>query len=248
MNRIRTLLIEDEERSMRLLSSMLKELAPDIEVAGTACDVEEAVTAINALRPELIFLDIELAGQLAFSILDRVTWRNFQLIFITAYEAYALKAIRYSAADYLLKPLAREELQQAIRKVRENRALHPESERMDVLKEHLETVHRRITLPTLEGFVVEELDNIRSIEADGNYTRFYLVNGSLILVSRNIQEYETLLEPSAFFRIHRSFIVNLNHVKKYLKGRGGNVVLSNAQMLPVSVRKKEAFIQRLKQM
>lgn len=248
MTPIRTLLIEDEERSMRLMTSMLREIAPEVDIVGTASEADEAVGRIDREKPELVFLDIELAGQLAFGILDRVVWRSFQFVFVSAYEAYALRAIRYSAADYLLKPVDPEELKAALEKVKENRALHLGSERMDVLKEHLETIHRRISLPTLDGFVVEELDNIRSIEADGNYTRFHLVTGNSILVSGNIHEYETLLEPSFFFRIHRSFIVNLNHVKKYLKGRGGNVVLSNAEMLPVAARKKEAFIQRLKQM
>ena len=233
---------------MHLMRSMLKELAPDVEVVAMATHTDEAIERIDREKPELVFLDIELAGQLAFGILDRVTWRSFQFIFVTAYEAYALKAIRYSAADYLLKPIEASELTGALAKVRENRALHLGSERMEVLKEHLETIHKRITLPTLEGFVVEELENIRSIEADGNYTRFHLVNAGTILVSKNIHEYENLLESAFFFRIHRSFIVNLLHVKKYLKGRGGNVILSNAQMLPVAVRKKEAFIQRLKQM
>jgi len=247
---IRALIIEDEVRSTHLLNALLGDFAPDINVVATADRVEEAIATIVKEKPELIFLDIELCGELAFRILDRVSWRNFQLIFITAHESYALKAIRYSAADYLLKPVAPEELALAIQKVREKKALNMDSEQMDVFREHLNSggEHKRITLPTLHGFVIEEMDNILSIEADGNYSIFQLKGGATIMVSGNIQAYESILEQGSFFRIHRSFIVNLKQVKKYMKGRGGQVVLSDGRLLPVAIRKKEGFISRLKQM
>jgi two-component system LytT family response regulator len=250
MTKIRTLIVEDEERSINLLRSLLAELAPDIEIIGIARRVDEAIEAINMTKPDFIFLDIELFGQRAFTILEEVVWKHFQFVFVTAYEEYALKAFRYAAADYLLKPIEPQLLLDALQKVRENKSVQPESERMDVIREHLssDATHKRITLPTLDGFVVEELENILSVEANGNYSWIRLVNGNSFLVSQNIQEYEETLVSGHFFRIHRSHIINLMHVKKYIKGRGGNVVLSDTRMLPVAVRKKEAFISRLKEM
>ncbi|MHB1279030.1 MAG: LytR/AlgR family response regulator transcription factor [Bacteroidia bacterium] len=250
MTKLRTLIVEDEERSINLLRSLLAEMAPDIEIIGVATRVEEAIVTIDKTKPDFIFLDIELYGQRAFTILDEVRWKHFQFVFVTAYEEYALKAFRYAAVDYLLKPIDPLLLLAAVKKVRENKTILPESERMEVVREHLspEASHKRITLPTLDGFVMEELENILSVEANGNYSWIRLVNGSSILVSRNIQEYEEILVSGNFFRVHRSHIINLMHVKKYIKGRGGNVVLSDTRMLPVAVRKKEAFITRLKEM
>lgn len=250
MTRLRTLIVEDEERSINLLRSLLAEMAPDIEIIGVATRVEEAIATIDKTKPDFILLDIELFGQRAFTILDEVRWKHFQFVFVTAYEEYALKAFRYAAVDYLLKPIDPVLLLTALQKVRENKTVLPDSERMDVVREHLlpEATHKRITLPTLDGFVMEELENILSVEANGNYSWIRLVNGNSILVSRNIQEYEEILISGNFFRIHRSHIINLMHVKKYIKGRGGNVVLSDSRMLPVAARKKEAFISRLKEM
>ncbi len=250
MTKLRTLIVEDEERSINLLTALLAELAPDIEIIGIASRVEDAIIAIDQMKPEFIFLDIELFGQKAFTILEEVTWKRFQFVFVTAYEEYALKAFRYAAVDYLLKPIDPFLLLTALQKVREKSTIFPESERMEVVREHMsaEGTHKRITLPTLDGFVMEELENILSLEANGNYSWIRLVNGNSILVSRNIQEYEEILVSGNFFRIHRSHIINLMHVKKYIKGRGGNVVLSDSRMLPVAARKKEAFISRLKEM
>lgn len=250
MTKIRTLLIEDEERSIHLMKNLLSEWAPDLEIVAVATRVEEAIESINTHKPDLVFLDIELFGQLAFGILDEVSWRGFQFIFITAYEEYALRAFRYAAADYILKPIEIDLLLQALDKVRNHTSMQVGSERTQVVREHLsgEAAHKRITLPTLDGFVVEELDHILAVEAEGNYSWIRLVSGRSILVSRTIQEYEEILTSGAFFRIHRSHIINLMHVKKYIKGRGGNVVLSDSKMLPVAARKKEAFISRLKEM
>ena len=247
---IRALLVEDEERSMRLLYAMLRDLAPDVEVIAREEQVDKAIQVIDKEKPDLVFLDIELNGESAFGILDGVTWKEFQVIFVTAYESYALKAIGYSAADYLLKPIDAEDLKNALEKARKGIALRLDSERMALFRSQLseEGFHKRISLPTLDGFIIEELENIRMLKADGNYTLFHFINGEKSLVSKNIREFESLLEQRFFFRIHRSYMVNLRHVKKYIRGKGGHVVLSDSSMLPVAIRKREAFLERLKQL
>jgi two-component system LytT family response regulator len=210
-------------------------------------NVAEGIEAINRLKPDVVFLDIQMQRETGFDLLTRLKQIDFELIFTTAYSEYAIKAFKFSAIDYLLKPIDVPELQAAIEKVSKKRENNI-SARIEHLIHNLKPASSqkfKIALPSSDGLVFVKVEEILYCEAESNYTQIHLVNGAKHLVSRTLKEYEDLLSDQDFFRIHNSYIINLNLIKNYVRGEGGYVVMTNGKSLDVSKRKKESFLSRL---
>ena len=245
---IRALVIEDEPQSLAMLSHLLesfKELG--IEVVGTAKSVNEALHAIGTTDPDLLFLDIELSGQTGFDLLQALPEPRPQVIFTTAYDQYALKAIKYSALDYLLKPIDPEELKAAVEKVVKQRTDSQLSQdSLQLLLQAIkkpETGFQRISLPSVYGHEIVNVRDIIRCDSEDHYTRFVLTNKKRLLVSNSLKYYEDLLPQDKFFRIHNSHLINIEHVVRVTKEN--YVVLSDESSAEISRRKKEAFMQRI---
>lgn len=248
---VKALLVEDEKNSQELISGLINEYCEGVEVAGIAGSVSEALSKIDSLSPELVFLDIELPDGDGFQVLEKSSSRSFEVIFITAYDQYATKAFKFSATDYLLKPVDIDELQEAVKRVLDKRANTPKEEqeaRLEALianLKHLQQPLKRIVLPTSNGFTVVNPEDIIRCESDRNYTFIFLKDGRKILVSRTIKEYDEMLSPYNFFRIHQSHLINLSYLKNYTRGRGGYVELTDGSVLDVSARRKSEFLKRM---
>ncbi len=223
-------IVEDELPSREALKNLVEEYCPDVAIRAAAASVEEGVSLVDRLKPDLLFLDIALNVGTGFDLLEQVQERTFDVIFTTAYEHYALRAIKFSAIDYLLKPIDMEELQAAVEKVFGPAALILCNHQIDTLLHNLQSHnHRRptITLATAEGLIFVPVHDIIRLEAMGSYTQFYLTNGKKILVSKHLKEYEQLLGEADFCRVHQSHLINLNEVVQYVKADGGYVILKD---------------------
>lgn len=243
---MRALIIEDEEQAISALKLELKTHCKEINVIGEAKSIKEAITKINLLEPELVFLDIQLSDGLGFEILDLCKQSNFKVIFTTAYSQYAIKAIKFSALDYLLKPIDSEELILAVKKAMKVNKTEENIKIENFIKNQNEAPSRKkIALHTNEGISVFELENIIKCSADSNYTCLYFANGKKMLVSKTLKEFEDLLCHNGFERIHHSHIINLNHLVSFVNKDGGYVILSDKSTLPVSQRKKSNLINAL---
>ncbi|NND52970.1 MAG: response regulator transcription factor [Flavobacteriaceae bacterium] len=239
------ILIDDEPMALDSMSRMLDKHCANVKVIGKTKSPEEAVQLIDALKPDLLFLDIAMPRMDGFALLNAITYKNSQVIFTTAYDEYALQAFKTSAADYLLKPIDVTELKKAVQKVDEQLQGDSTQNYITDLFERLQQSKKNITsigLPTMEGLDFVKIDNIIYCKSDGNYTQIYLQDGQQLLVTRKIKFMEEKLEKDQFVRVHNSYLVNLNYVKKYMKGRGGTLILSNGDSVPVSVRKKNDFL------
>jgi two-component system LytT family response regulator len=240
---MKALIIEDEIHACEVLDGMLERHCPQVEVISITHNVKTSVEKFKELKPQLIFLDIEISGGSGFDVLDQLAGYNFKVIFVTSYEHYALKAIKYSALDYIQKPLIAAELVAAVNKAQ---ALPDDAKKNivhfneNVGKDKIES----IMLPTLHGFVKVDLVQLLKIEAKGAYTLFHLTNGKNIIVSKNIGHYEEILPEDQFCRVHHSHILNLSHVKGYEKGRGGIATLNDGSAVHISSRKKYRFLDR----
>ena len=244
---MRTLIIDDERHCRDGLAIMLSKHCPGLEVLAQCQDGTTALKAIKEHTPDLIFLDIEMPDMNGFEMLEQCSGNNFQIIFTTAYNEYAIRAIRHSALDYLLKPVNKNELLHAVARAKAFNASQV-SVKITQLLELVNTKRppERIALPTIDGLILIDIKDILYCESENNYTRFYLANGKNIFVSRTLRAVEALFEDNKdFFRIHHSFIINLNYVQKYLKGDGGEVVLCSGKSLSVSRTKKQEFLDTL---
>ena len=244
---LRTIIIDDEEKARENLDDIIKEYCSGVEVVAHAESVQGAIEHIVNYQPDLVFLDIEMKSETGFDLLEKLPEVNFEIIFITAYHEYAVKAFKFSAIDYLLKPINIEELQNAIKRVSQKKARESINERFQLFMENLNPSGNsinKIALPTMDGLVFVKIDEIIQCKSLDNYTEFYQTNGSKILVSKTIKYFEELLSDHNFFRVHRSHLINLDHIKKYLKGEGGYTIMSDGSRVIVSRRKKEAFLKR----
>ena len=245
---IRTVLIDDETDSIKILQKLLGSYCPQVEVVGTAEGVETATMLIHATRPDLVFLDIEMMQGNAFDLLNRLQPINFQVIFVTAFDNYAVRAFRYSAVDYLLKPLDINRLVAAVEKVSGKFEKENVLAQMKMLLENLGSISvsdQKIAIPTLTGLSFVALGDIIRLEAKGGYTTICMVDKQHILATRTIKDYEDILPPNIFYRIHNSHIINLQKIKKYQKGRGGSVVMEDNSNIEVAIRRRDEFISRL---
>jgi two-component system, LytTR family, response regulator len=245
---IRSVIVEDEKKSSELLSTMIKRFCPDVAVEAIAESVKEGEEVIRKITPDLVFLDVEMGDGNGFDLLKKLNDVHFDLIFTTASDQHAVKAIKYSAIDYLLKPIDPEELQNAVGKVKERRN---DNSAIDNLKFLLKNLKRdddrfsRITLPTGAGYELVNIKDIIRCEAEGNYTNFFIEGKKKLLVSASLKHYEDLLPAEDFIRVHHHHLININHVVRFLKTDGGYAVMTDGTEVEVSRRKKDAFMQRL---
>jgi two-component system LytT family response regulator len=242
---IRTVVIEDEDHSRKLMLSMLHEHHQQLHVVAEAGSVREGLKAITDQKPDLVFLDIELQSETSFEILEQLPEINFELIFTTAFDHYALKAIKFCAIDYLLKPIDLNDLRIAIAKVEKRLNQAYLNKNLEVLLHNIKSGaqnNHRIALSTLEGLLFVSVSDIIYCESSGPYTKFIFKQAEKIVTSKHLKEYEDLLAGYDFFRIHKSYLVNLREIKKYLRGDGGQLIMSNGAALAVSKQRKENFL------
>lgn len=233
---IKTLIIEDEINPRQVLVKMLKVIEPDIEIIGETGFVSEAVKMINTLKPDLLFLDIELEDGSGFDILKQIETFSAKIIFITAYNQYAINAFKYSAVDYLLKPIDPIDLQEAVKRAK--KSINNETEHKELLvllKNNINKKGQKIVLKTSEQRYVISVNDIIRLEADGAYTLF-ITNDQKIIISKNIKYYQELLDGSVFIRCHQSHLINKNHIKGI--NNSGKLIMSNNDLVSISSRKK----------
>ncbi len=216
-------------------------------MVGEANNITEAYSLINKHKPDLVFLDIEMPYGSGFDLLEKFNPVPFEVIFVTAFEDYALRALKLSATDYLLKPIEEKELNIAIEKAIHHKIKYPANYFKD-LGHHYQTPNKleKIAIPSHEGIVYVPIEDIIRCESEKGYTRFYTKDKKKFLVSRTLGEYEQVLSDFGFFRIHYSHIVNLHFVEKYQKGRGGSVIMQDQKEIEVSVRRKDEFLEQMK--
>ncbi len=237
------ILIDDESKGRIALRQKLKDYCPDVELLGEAADGEEGLKLINLYQPEIVFLDIEMPRMNGFEMLSNLQRKSFHLIFTTAYDHYAIKAIRFAAFDYLLKPVDIEELRTAIRKLTEKKEENTGA-RLEVLEHNLRNraALSKIAISTMEGLLFFNISDIIHVEAQSNYTVFSFVNRPKLTASKTLKEFEDLLPSDLFFRSHHSHIINLHYIKRYIKGDGGQIEMTNGEYVDVSRKKKEEFL------
>ncbi|MEM9824138.1 MAG: LytTR family DNA-binding domain-containing protein [Bacteroidota bacterium] len=246
---IKAVIIDDERQSRNVLRKMLVDFCEEVSIIGEAKGVRSGIELLQQEQPDLILLDIEMSDGDGFDILNAFDYTNLNVIFVTGYDQYAIKAIKYAALDYLLKPVDLEELQLAIERFKKGRG--DESSQLRFLHQHYE--HRKkqleqIVLPGRDNHIVVALDDIIRIEAMGSYVMIHLENGNSHLVVNSLSYYEALLPPSNFFRIHKSHLINLYKVSRFASGRKGKVLLKDNSELGIAARRKSAFSQIMKQL
>ncbi len=246
---ISTVIIEDEQKSRELLDTMIRNNCPELEIVGHASDVADGVELIRSTNPDLVFMDISMPNGTGFEVLEQVSDMQFDVIFATASDRHALKAIKYSACDYLLKPIDVEELKVAVRKVSKKEVAPAKG--MFSLKFLIETLKKadenfqKITLPTGNAYEIINVNDIVRCEADGSYTTFHMSDQRKLIISIGLKHYEELLPEADFIRVHHHHLINMNHVLRLMKEDGGYAVMTDGSRIEVSRRKKEAFMARL---
>ncbi len=247
---ITSIIVDDEPRGINYLKKLLQEFCPEIRVIAESGDAIDAQEKIELLQPQLAFLDISLPGKNSFELLASLDTINFEIIFVTAYNDYALQAFQYSATDYLMKPIDEDLLAAAVKRAAVKIHSKEIYSNTTALLHNIKNIHNpqnmKLCITSTKGFEVVELKDILYCEASSNYTNFHFTNHNFICNAKTILEYERLLGDSGFLRIHKSYLVNLLHVKEYLRGEGGSVLLSNGKELEVSRRKKEDFLKKMK--
>jgi two-component system LytT family response regulator len=241
---INAVIVEDEPKNIVLLKKMLDMYCPQVNICGNANTVETAVNLITAKKPDLVFLDIEISGGNAFQLLDILQPVKFSIIFVTAYDNYLLKAIKYAALDYLFKPVNIKELVAAVNKSAEKINAQNTSRQIEMLLKSFSTPKNTATiaLPTSFGFYIIPVQDIVRCEAKGNYTIFYMEDGKSHTASKTLKEFEDVLPPDIFFRAHHSHLININYVVKYHKGKGGIIEMKDKTEIPLASRRKNDFL------
>ncbi len=242
--KLRTIVVDDEQNAVDFITSLIGEYCTNLELVGKACNMQEAINIIESEKPDLVLLDVEMPNGTGFDLLARFPEKNFDVIFITAFNHYAIKAIKFSAVDYILKPINIKEFIEAINKVvlKRSESLTKNDEKFRVLIENLKSpVPSRLAIPTSEGMEYLNPRDIIRIEADRSYSWFYLIGERKILVSKNLKEFQVLLGDRNFFRPHNSFLINLKYVKKYVKKDGGYIEMTDGSQVPISRNRKDIF-------
>jgi len=243
-HKIRALIVDDEENSRRVLENLLNEYCPDVAIVGMADGPSTAWIAINEHQPELVFLDVRMpASDEGFQLLESIDDLNFSVIFTTSFDEYAIRAIKFSALDYLLKPINILELQKAVKRYSKQRG-STNKQGIRNLPSYAQNF-QKIALPSMEGLTFVEVEDVIRCEADGNCTLFYLKNNHKIMVTKTLKYYHELFDESVFHRIHGSHLINLKHIVKYYKE--GTVEMSDGSTVFVSARKKKGFLDKLQE-
>lgn len=242
------ILIDDDESNISSMKEKLARHCPQVQVIAASESAKEAIALIENHKPDLVFLDIEMPVMNGFTLLQQIENRNFELIFVTAYDHYAIKAIRFSALDYLVKPVEPDELKAAVERAVQKRNHNVPNERLEVLLENLsnpKTQCKRIAIPGRDGLHFVHVADIVYLEASNNYTTIYTVLNEKHVASQTIKDFEETLPPEHFIRIHNSYIINKDFAQRYIRGEGGQVVLRNGVTLDVSKRKKHDFLKAI---
>lgn len=243
---MRAILIDDEPDNINLLALQLARHCPQVDIIGQFTNSLEGLKAIHQLRPSLVFLDIEMPLMNGFQLLEKVGEITFNIVFVTAYDQYAVRAFRFSALDYLLKPVDTVDLIGAVRRAEQTPRINPQQ--LDLLRQNYSIAGPsspgRIALPHASGIVFVDTKQIIYCEADSNYTRFYLENGEQYMVSKTLGDVQDVLETRDFVRVHRQFMVNLNHIQKLIKGEGTYLLLTNGVSIPVARQQKDRLMER----
>lgn len=242
------IIVDDEANSSNGLKAKLQRHFSEVEVVAVCRSGNEGIACIESLQPQIVFLDIEMPRMNGFAMLQQLQFKSFELIFTTAYDHYAIKAIRFSALDYLVKPVGITELRQAIERVKERQQQSLPNKRLELLLENLEQKtykRQRIAVPSVNGLEFLKMENIIYLEASINYTHVFLADGRKHTVSRTLKDFEELLPTDSFIRIHNAHIINIAFAEKYIRGDGGQVVLSNNVVLDISKRKKAEFLKAI---
>lgn len=243
---IRAVIVDDEKGNIEVLKKMIDGYCRDITVVGVAQTVDQAVSLVHAEKPGLLFLDIEMPGKNAFDLIDQLAPVDFEIIFVTAFHHYALKAFRYSAIDYLLKPINIGELREAVEKARTRLSEKSFQERLNNFFDIEKRKETKIAIQLKDGYDFVNVNEIVCCSSDGTYTVIYLLNGQKLLSSSNLKHFEELLPEERFCRVHHSHLVNLEHAIRYSRGRGGTLLMVNELELEVSQRKRDELLGRFK--
>lgn len=249
MKKLTALIIDDEQDSRETLRNYVGKYCPEVRILTECTNILEAKKAIVTYQPDFLFLDIEMPYGNAFDLLDGLEEVNFEIIFVTAFSQYAVQAFNLSAAHYLQKPVDIDELIEAVEKVKKRIAANDKINHSKILLDNLSalnTQHQKVVLPLLDGFLVIKLQEILYCEAQDNFTRFYMTDGQKHLICRQLKFYESTFSQHGFCRVHRSHMINLEYVKRYIKGKGGTVILENDQEIQVSNARKANFLAQLR--
>lgn len=250
---MRTIIIDDEPDNVQLLSLQLARHCPQVDVIGEFTDSPAALVALRSLRPSLVFLDIEMPMLNGFQLLEQLGEVAFRVVFVTAYSQYAVRAFRFSALDYLLKPVDTVDLLAAVKRAETASQIQPQQ--LDIMRQYYAPgqaspssnralVASRIALPHASGMVFVETSKIVCCEADSNYTRFHLAGGEVYMVAKTLGDVQEVLEMGDFVRVHRQYIVNLAHIQKLVKGEGMYLLMTNGTSVPVSRQQKDRLMER----
>ena len=243
---IKAVLIDDEKNSRMALSKLIESYAKDVHILAEASNLQEGLDAIRIHKPDLVFLDLEMPDSNGLELFEQLDKIDFEVIITTGHQEYAVRAVRTAALDYLLKPIDLEELEQSIERVFAKRKQKKENKNFDIfIKNFKNTSDQQIALASSDGLTFLKVSEIIYCKGDGAYTYFFIEDGTKLTVSKNLKEFEDLLSDKGFFRIHKSYLINLRHMKKYVRGDGGYVVLSNGDHADVSKRKKEGFMKQI---
>ena len=248
---MRAILVDDEPDGIRTLQKLLELHCPDVEIVATCANAKAAEQKIKETQPDLVFLDVQMPGKSGLEMLEELSEKDFEVIFVTAHNEYILQALQFSAVDYLMKPVDEDRLMDAVQRVKKRLEFDKNGSQTEALLHNINKagspMEMRLCLPTLKGFTIVKLEDIVYCEAQRSYTNFRLANNKAIVISKPLFDYDRLLSDTIFFRVHKSFLINLMHVKEYMRGEGGTVVMSNGMEIEVSRRKKELFLSKVKE-
>ena len=245
---VRTVLVDDELDSILVLRKLLEVNCPEVEVVGEADGVLTALEVIERHSPDLLLLDVAMNNGNAFDLLNQLDTTNFQVIFVTAFDTHAIEAFKYSAVDYLLKPVHGNHLRMAIEKAVQKSKDKGVADHLKVLLNNISALQlsqQKMALPTMTGLTFIFIKDILRLEAEGSYTTVHLSDGKHIVTTRGIKEFEDLLPENLFYRVHNSHIINLNRVQEYQKGRGGHIVMEDNTSIEVAIRRREEFLKKM---
>ncbi|HZE83118.1 MAG TPA: response regulator [Puia sp.] len=248
---MRAIIVDDEPDGISLLKRMLALNCKQVEVIATCTNAPEGRQRIEEMHPDLVFLDIQMPGKTGLEMLADMDKIDFEVIFVTAHNNYMLQALQFSAADYLLKPVDEDRLTEAMQRVEKRLGQKGDNNNIDTLLYNLQKAgnpnEMKLCIPTLKGFVVLRLKDIIVCEAEKNYTIIHLHGKKPLIVSRSLLEYERTLEGTTFLRVHKTYLINLQHVSEYHRGEGGVAIMSNGAEVEISRRKKELFLSKIKE-
>ena len=248
---MKAIIVDDEPDGIRTLRKLLELNCPEVEIAATFSSAETAKSKLEEIKPDLLFLDIRMPGKSGLDMLSEIGEHNFEVIFVTAHNEYLLQALQFSAVDYLMKPVDEDRLVDSVERVKKRLQVETDQAQAEALVHNISKagspMEMRLCLPTLKGFTIVKLEEIVYCEAQRSYTIFRLTGNKTIMISKPLFDYEQLLAGTIFLRVHKSFLINLLHIKEYLRGEGGTVIMSNGMEIEVSRRKKDMFLTKVKE-